>query len=85
MRSKTKIVRYLNPLKLGRALFQHDLKIPNALVGKRVLIHTGQKELSLLIREEHTNLALHELFLTKKIGFRIHKEKVKATGKKKNK
>jgi hypothetical protein len=38
--------------------------------------------MSLLIKDSFVGLPLYSLFLTKKMGGQIHKEKTKATGKK---
>ena len=49
MRSKNKLDLYINAQKYSRVLYQHNLRIPEGLVGKRVLIHLGQNQLSLLV------------------------------------
>lgn len=73
---------YLSDTIRQRVLYQHNLKIPSSLVGKRLNIHTGKRIMSLLIKDSFVGLPLYSLFLTKKMGGQIHKEKTKATGKK---
>lgn len=66
-----------------RVIYQHNLKITPSLVGKRINIHTGNRLLSLLVKDDFVNLPVYSLFLTKVMGSKIHKEKSKSTGKKK--
>jgi len=56
-------------------IYDSSFIISDKLIGFRLYYYTGQKFQSILIKEEMCGYRLCEFFLTKRIGFSIHKKK----------
>ena len=56
-------------------VYSNQFIISDEYVGKRLAYYNGQKFQSILIKEEMCGRKLCEFFLTKRIGFSIHKKK----------
>lgn len=59
-------------------IYDKSSVIPPVFEGKRVLIHTGNRFVSLLIRDFHIGYRFGEFVSTKVTGSAIHQDKKKA-------
>lgn len=56
-------------------IYNTNLLVPESMVGQRVLIYTGRRFISLLLRDDHVNKLIGSFILTKVMGSKIHKNK----------
>lgn len=67
------------PLKI----YDKSSTIPEVLLGRRVLVHTGKRMVSFLVRDFHIGRKFSYFFMYKSTGSLIHKPKKKGKKSKK--